>query len=128
MFGYAGVGGAAACVDALTFYLACYHWHFHYLAALAIGFVPGVLTNFCLCHLVFYRVGRSFVGTWSRHCLSAMFSFCVNAGVMSLLIYGFHFRHFFLARVMAIFVSFFVSFCLIRYFAFQDHKRYVETG
>ncbi|WP_133129628.1 GtrA family protein [Legionella yabuuchiae] len=121
--GYIGVGGIAALIDALSFYVAKYQFGLFYLLALALGFIPGVTTNFLLCNaILFKKYNRSFFGAWYRHLLASLFSFFVNACVMILLVEGFALRNYLAVRIVALATGFIISFFLIRNIAFQDNK------
>lgn len=122
LIGYFLVGGLSAIIDTSFFYMAKYHWHFSYIKALVIGFIPGLSINFILCHsLLFVKVKRTLFGAWVRHLLSSLMSFLFNLSVMMILIEGLSFKHYLAARVIAIICGFFMSFLLIRYFAFKDN-------
>jgi putative flippase GtrA len=123
--GYFLVGGGAALLDSSCFYCAKYLWHFNYVNALIIGFIPGMTTNFILCNAcLFYKVNRSLLAAWVTHCLASMGSFLVNLLIMTLLIVGLKFQYYLAARLIAIVVGFFLSFLLIRYWAFRDNLYY----
>ncbi|WP_131775574.1 GtrA family protein [Legionella impletisoli] len=127
LLGYIGVGGAAAFVDALAFYIAKYHLGLFYLWALVLGFIPGVTTNFLLCNaLLFYKYKRSFFGAWYRHLVVSLFSLLINAVMMIILIEVLNINNYLCARIFALAFGFIISFVLIRNIAFQDNK-YFKT-
>lgn len=126
LLGYIAVGGIAAMVDATCFYIARYQIGVFYLWALVCGFIPGVTTNFLLCHrMLFYKYKRTFVGAWFRHLLSSTLSFTANAAFMLMLIEVVHIHNHLIARILAIGFGFIISFDCIRYYAFQDDKFYI---
>ena len=118
---FAAVGAITTMVQYLVLWLGVARFAMPAALASAVGYALGVLISYCLNYVMTFRSTRSHVAAVPRYLAVFGIGWCINAGLMTLLVHGRDWN-LWLAQVIATGVGLVWNFSGNRWWTFRERR------